>query len=337
MQGTSTLQLDAALSGLTKLFLSPNVGGMTVNNLGAQLNASVPVVINAACLDAAKIPSGTESLTLLTGTDNTITNGFATIALGGRFSDVSYDDAGTSLTATLQTLKPFLHYDFNGSEANVTAADSRYALNSLSATLVNKGRNGNSAWIKNNATPYWDSMTSPTSPLDSAGAITITTVAKLPFVADGSASPLWGLGGIWTSQSMIIFRAVDATTVAAVAIDNPNSNQWAEGRELARVTGIEDLATKFHFFALVITGEGTRLYVDRMPTVETEACAPINTMSTAGQLGAIFGNSWKYTQNLGTAGFYLDDWQIYDAILTEKEIQALRRTYCPSPFVLIVQ
>jgi len=62
-------------------------------------------------------------------------------------------------------------------------------------------------------------------------------------------------------------------------------------------------------------------------------CGPLESMA----LGAIFGNSWKYTQNLGTAGFYLDDWQVYDAILTEKEIQALRRTYCPSPFVLIVQ
>ena len=344
MQGTSILDLSANLSGLSKLILSPNVGGLTANNLGARLNASVPVVINAACLDAAKIPSGTESLTLLTGNMDSLTNNTAyTVALGGRFSGYEFAEDGTSLTATLQTLKPFLHYDFNGSAMTVDGAKASDSRNQISSwvnvpALVAKGRNGSSAHVANGSTTYWSSMNATQSALDSAGAITVTTVARLPFVATGT-SPLWCLGsGCNGSQaSSIILRAVDATTVAALAFDRADNGQNTVGRELARVTGIEDLATKFHFFALVVTGEGTRLYVDRMPTVETEACAPINTMSTAGQLGAIFGNSWKYTQNLGTAGFYLDDWQVYDAILTEKEIQALRRTYCPSPFVLIVQ
>ena len=344
MFGNSTLRLDQTLDGLTSLDLYPAVGGVTLTSLG-NLASSTTITLKGSYLDGNDIEAGAETVTLITGTENTITNGLiasSNITLGGRFSGITYDDNGTTLTATLCSFPTkFFHYDFNGSSVSATdskATDSQYQLGAFTGapSVVAKGRTGSSGWIKNQATPYWNDATSSTSPLDSCGVLTVTTVARLPF-ATGNPSPLWCLGTVHGQNAVIILRVVDADTVAAVAID-VGTSQTSVGRELASVTGIKNLTTAFHFFALVITPDETRLYVDRMdPVVAKGAGAPTTGMTNCGQFGAIFGGTNVYTQNLGTTGFYLDDFQVYDAILSDTEIQALRREFCPDPFFILVK
>ncbi len=361
--GNSTMDFVTNLNGLNQLRFCPAPGGVTVNNINL-LAASTQKILTGAGFDGnalGEISTDGGTVTLVKGTANTITNGFlSSISLGGRFkkedgnaNSFALTYSGIELTATLQAPTKFFHYDFNNATASQNdsaATDSVYKFSGWGDKtgngpfIVNKGRSGKSAHIffKNNTdrqTPYWDGTTAPVGALDSCGALTVTTVARLMCAGKGTP-PIWGLGTLTRQggSSVIGLVALDATTVAAVAVDSASGTGSAM-RELARVTGIKDLKTAFHFFALVVTGEESRLYVDRLPpAVSFGASAPLNGMRNSGQFGGFRGGSTNYPRLAsGSGGFYLDDFQVYDAILSDKEIQALRRTFCPDPFFMIVK
>ena len=352
MFGNSTLSLGVALNGLASLVLYPAVGGVTLTSLG-NLASSTTITLKGSYLDGNDIEAGAETVTLITGSSGTITESriaSSNITLGGRFSGVNYND--TTLTATLRSFPTkFFHFDFNGATMTKDATkadDSVYNINNWcywnqgdkaspddGNTIKSSGRTGSSTWVRSGVTRYWTGTTASTSPLDSCGVMTVTTVARLKF-ATGASAPIWSLGrGTINNTSVTIFlRVVDATTVAAVAFDGDG---LTTGRELARVTGIKNLATQYHFFALVITPETTRLYVDRMePVTEKGRGVLWGSMLAYGQLGAIQGGSSAYG-SVNATGYYLDDFQVYDAALSDTEIQALRREFCPDPFFILVK
>ena len=362
--GNSTLDLVTNLNGLNQLRFCPSAGGVTVNNINL-LAASTQKILSGAGFEGNKMTAKDGTVVLVKGTANTITNGFlSSVSLGGRFAKTAdnpstfaldYNTEGTQLTATLQAPTKFFHYDFNNANASQTASkasDSVYEFGGWGDKggsgpfIVNKGRSGKSGnfFFKDNnnrQTPYWDSTTASSGALDSCGALTVTTVARLMCASRTNGNvPLWCLGTLTTQNgsSLIGLVAIDSQTVAAVAVDS-TSGPGSAMRELARVTGIKNLTTAFHFFALVVTGEESRLYVDRMPpAVSVGARAPLNAMANKGQIGAFHGGSNAYPRlSNGDGGFYLDDFQVYDAILSDKEIQELRRKFCPDPFFMIVQ
>lgn len=354
MLGTSTLNLEQNLSGLTSLTLSPTAGGITFNDR-SKLNASIPITLNAAGFDADDIPAGSESVILLKGKDSetSFTNGFATIALGGRFKDqedaeyegLEYSAGGSSVSAKVQAPQNIYHYDFDKdvTTGDIGAADDSYASinwggekSGSGPFVVRRGRSGKSAHVGifdgNTLTPWWDSNDKGRA-LQSAGAVTVTTVARLMCAdrEDGMA-PLWGLGSTTAGSCQGLgLVAVDKTTVAVVT--------WSSGtlREVCRATNVQNLTTQFHFFAIVLDGYSTRFYVDSRAPIVGESFVP--ALGQAGQLGSFHGGTLGGYKKLwsGDGGYYLDDWAVYDAALSTSEIRALRLNFCPSPFIVIMR
>ena len=354
MLGTSTLNLEQNLSGLTSLTLSPTAGGITFNNR-AKLNASVPITLNAAGFDADDIPAGSTSVVLLKGNENetSFTNGFATVALGGRFKDqdeteyegLEYSAGGSSVSAKVRAPQNIYHYDF---DKDVTTGDIGAATDSYASInwggeksgsgpfVVRRGRSGKSAHVGifdgNTLTPWWNSNDKGRN-LQSAGAVTVTTVARLMCAdREGGMAPLWGLGSTTAgSQQGLGLVAVDKTTVAVVT--------WSGGTlwEVCRATNVQNLTTQFHFFAIVLDGYSTRFYVDSRAPIVGESFVP--AMGQAGQLGSFHGGTLGGYKKLwsGDGGYYLDDWAVYDAALSTSEIRALRLAFCPSPFIVIMR
>ena len=348
--GTASLNLNAAISGLSSLQLSPTVGGVTVENIG-NVNAAVPITLNGVGFVADAATVG-ERVTLVKGTVNTITNGFATIALGGRFamsadgaSELTYAADGSLVSATIQTVKPFLHYDYNQeslSAANV-ASDSTYKISSyggeaVTPTVIKRGKTGTSAKIffENNSSnyePYFDSNTANKQFLYS-GALSVTTVARVMCApASGNSVLLWNLGSVYNGKNSLGLVAVNETTVALAQTGNDATYR----KVICKVEGISNLKTEYHFFAVVIAGTKATLYVDKMTPVEgtTEA----TDLGQIGQIGAIYGGVSQTSgyDRVGSTGYYLDDWAVYDLALTADEVNALRKKLLPDPFVILVK
>ncbi len=354
MLGTSTLNLDQNLSGLTSLQLSPTAGGITFKKR-KNLKASIPITLNAAGFDADDIPAGSTSVVLLKGTDDEtgFTNGFATVSLGGRFKDqgetdyagLEYSAGGSSVSAKVQTPENIYHYDFNKDVTTgaIGAADDSYAAinwggekSGSGPFVVRRGRSGQSAHVGifdgNTLTPWWDSNDKKRT-LQDAGAFTVTTVARL-LCADreGGKAILWGLGSTSAgARQGLALIAVDKTTVSVVT--------WKDdvATEVCRATNIPNLTTQFHFFAVVMDGYSTRFYVDSRAPVVGKAFVP--AMGQMGQLGSFHGGALGGYTKLwpGDGGYYLDDWAVYDAALSTSEIRRKRLDLCPSPFIVIMR
>ena len=149
----------------------------------------------------------------------------------------------------------------------------------------------------------------------------MTTLLK---VKEASNTILWNFGSGWSTGIALI--AKDTTTIALVS--------WtggAAGSDVVSVTDVSDLMNKWHLVTIVANASGTTLYVDdKSAFVDTVLPSGI---STQGQFGSIHGTAKNYTAVSGK-GFLLDDWRVYDAAMTSREIRILRNALLPDPLVL---
>ena len=210
---------DAAITACAGIVFEGGNSPIEFRTATGKLAEGIVPVVNATAFDPAGVAVGTE-VTLLTDPNNGLlgTNDTAIVSLapGSRFTAVTVE-AG-AVKATVQdplAANKFMHYDFNESGTEVTldgakAVDSTCAISSWGDKngngpfTVSKGRNGRSAHIfytsdNDRFVPYWGGNSANKAP-NYAGALTVTTVARLDFAgrtaADGvtTAVPLWGLG-----------------------------------------------------------------------------------------------------------------------------------------------
>ena len=347
---------DAAITACAGIVFEGGNSPIEFRTATGKLAEGIVPVVNATAFDPAGVAVGTE-VTLLTDPNNGLlgTNDTAIVSLapGSRFTAVTVE-AG-AVKATVQdplAANKFMHYDFNESGTEVTldgakAVDSTYAISSWGDKngngpfTVSKGRNGRSAHIfytsdNDRFVPYWGGNSANKAP-NYAGALTVTTVARLDFAgrtaADGvtTAVPLWGLGKT-VGGSGFGLVCTGADSVGVVAWPTPNASEL-----IVEMTGIANLKTAFHFFAIVATPAGTTLYVDDR-AVATAKTIPAN-IGQAGQIGSLHGGEIRaYSRvNTGDGGYYLDDWAIYDTALTAREIGRLRLRLLAVPLVFRVR
>lgn len=347
---------EAAITACAGIVFEGGNSPIEFRTATGKLAEGIVPVVNATAFDPAGVAVGTE-VTLLTDPSNGLlgTNDTAivSLALGSRFAAVTVE-AG-AVKATVQdplAANKFMHYDFNESSTEVTldgakAVDSTYAISSWGDKngngpfTVSKGRNGRSAHIfytsdNDRFVPYWGGNSANKAP-NYAGALTVTTVARLDFAgrtaADGvtTAVPLWGLGKT-VGGSGFGLVCTSADSVGVVAWPTPSTAEL-----IVEMTGIANLKTAFHFFAIVATPAGTTLYVDDR-AVATAKTIPAN-IGQAGQIGSLHGGEIRaYSRvNTGDGGYYLDDWAIYDTALTAREIGRLRLRLLAVPLVFRVR
>ena len=347
---------EAAITACAGIVFEGGNSPIEFQTATGKLAEGIVPVVNATAFDPAGVAVGTE-VTLLTDPNNGLlgTNDTAivSLALGSRFTAVTVE-AG-AVKATVQdplAANKFMHYDFNESSTEVTldgakAVDSTYAISSWGDKngngpfTVSKGRNGRSAHIfytsdNDRFVPYWGGNSANKAP-NYAGALTVTTVARLDFAgrtaADGvtTAVPLWGLGKT-VGGSGFGLVCTSADSVGVVAWPTPSTAEL-----IVEMTGIANLKTAFHFFAIVATPAGTTLYVDDR-AVATAKTIPAN-IGQAGQIGSLHGGEIRaYSRvNTGDGGYYLDDWAIYDTALTAREIGRLRLRLLAVPLVFRVR
>ena len=348
---------EAAITACAGIVFEGGNSPIEFRTATGKLAEGIVPVVNATAFDPAGVAVGTE-VTLLTDPNNGLlgTNDTAivSLALGSRFTAVTVE-AG-AVKATVQdplAANKFMHYAFNESGTEVTldgakAVDSTYAISSWGDKdgngpfTVSKGRNGRSAHIfyESNGdrfVPYWGGNSAGKAP-NYAGAVTVTTVARLDFAGRTAAGdvttavPLWGFGKTTDGGSGFGLVCTGADSVGVVAWPTPNASEL-----IVEMTGIANLKTAFHFFAIVATPAGTTLYVDDR-AVATAKTIPAN-IGQAGQIGSLHGGviGAYYRVAPGDGGYYLDDWAIYDTALTAREIGRLRLRLLAVPLVFRVR
>ena len=318
-KGCATINLATAPSALGSLTIEPAAGGTTASNWNLPANC-VPVV-NTSNVDPSGLSNG-QSVVLFTDTHESLKYGSNIVwQVGGRFEG-HHDAHEVTATFAAGIPQPLLHYDFNNDAAVDTgkASDSRYQITSFdgeagSETLVN-GRKGKAVQVHTGYTPYWGSTSFGNSPVH-AGEVTVTTVARL----NQTGIILWGLGNNGGSNTALGLVAPTATS-AAVIMRNPDGTVTT----LATVTDIGDLTKSWHFFAIVADANGTTFYVD-----DSKAASVVPAATAIGQQGQLgsFYNGAIGGSKAGDAGYYLDDWRVYDTALTAREIKALLREFFP--------
>ena len=323
-KGCATINLATAPTALGSLTLKPSASGTTASSWNLP-SGFVPAV-DTSNIDAANLTVG-QVLTLFTAPSATeLTAETIAVKAGGRYTTTI---SGNTVTATVGDAlsNPFLHYDFENGAAVDTgkASDSRtqiYAFGENSGPLFVNGCNGKAVRIRTPGyTPYWDTNNLGVSPF-AVGEVTVTTVARMK----ETGVILWGLGNTNNSNPAMGLIAVNSTTAAVVA---RSTSGTVETNLMLQVTS--DLTKGWHFFAVVANANGTTLYVDRLSaTTDKTVSFKIEQM---GQFGSFHGGAIGASK-VGSDGYYLDDWRVYDAALTAKEVKALKRELNPDPLFI---
>lgn len=337
IEDNATLSLSDSLSGLASLKFRSNGSGNGVGFNGLQhLNAAIRPVIDAGLVNPESLNVG-DTVTLVNGSG--LTNNFAEVSVGGRFNEELTEITDAAVTATVGELKNFWHYDFNDgvmSEANAKADDSTYGLsnwgdvNGQDKSIAT--RNGRAALLYRNSdsqrfSVYWNNNTADKIPFY-AGVMTAVSIIK-PKATDKRI--IWALGSGSNSGAFVALTVDNDNTISMIS--------WANNTltTLASVSGIKNLTKTFHFVAVEFTPEGTTLQVDDKK-VTTDKIFP-EGVGKVGQLASVHGNvpgGCGYTR-LESGGCYLDDWTVYDAALTDKELKALRSRLTPRPFYIRIR
>ena len=140
---------------------------------------------------------------------------------------------------------------------------------------------------------------------------------------------LWGLGNTNNSNPAMGLIAVNSTTAAVVA---RSTSGTVETNLMLQVTS--DLTKGWHFFAVVADANGTTFYVDDLKAASSVPAAA--AVGQQGQLGSFHGGATGGSK-VGDDGYYLDDWRVYDAALTEAEVRSIKGAICPDPFTIRVR
>lgn len=325
-KGCASIDLAVAPTALGSLTIAPGVTGTTASNWN--LPAGCVPVVNTSNVDVSGLANGA---TVVLFTDNSQSLEYGSNIewqVGGRFE--GHNDAHqVTATFTAGVPQPFLHYDFDNGAAVDTgkAPDSKYQITSVgeagSETLAGS-RNGKAVQVHTGYTPYWGSNSNGHSPVH-AGEVTVTTVAKLNDVG----VVMWGLGSSKGSNTAIGLVALAANS-AAVAIHNADGSVSI----VSTVTIAGDLTKEWHFFAIVSNINGTTLWVDDLAAASATP-VPL-AASQAGQLGSFYDGAVGASK-VGTDGYWLDDWRVYDAALDWREIKEIKRQLLPSAFRLYLR
>ena len=304
-KGCATINLETVPSALRSLTLKPSATGTTAS--AWNLPSGCVPSLDTSNVDPSRLSVGDE-LTLFTAPQaTTLTAETISVTAGGRYTTTI---SGNTVTVTVKAPTNFMHYDFDA--ANSIASDSTYNIGNLNPTFVDSRCGGKAGVFDSSSKPYYDSNTSGDSPFY-AGEMTATTLIK---IKEANNTILWNFGSGWRVGIALV--AKDSTTVSLVS--------WtggAAGSDVVSVTGVTDLMNTWHLITFVADANGTTLYVDgRSVTVDTVLPS---TISGEGQFGSIHGTAKNYNAVSGD-GYYLDDWRVYDAALTEEEVAALKAT-----------
>ena len=323
-KGCATINLATAPSALGSLTISPTASGTTASNWN--LPEGLVPALDTSNVDPAGL-SVDDVLTLLAVPSETeLTSDTIAVKAGGRYTTTI---SGNTVTATVGNAlsNPFLHYDFENGAAVDTgkASDSRtkiYAFGENSNPLFVNGRKGKAVRIRTpGCTPYWDTNISGVSPF-AVGEVTVTTVAKMK----ETGVVLWGLGNTNDSNPAMGLIASNSTSVAVVA-----RNTSGVVETILIIEGTSDLTRDWHFFAVVANAKGTTLYVDDL-SASTDKTISF-AIGQQGQFGSFHGGAIG-ANKVGDKGYLLDDWRVYDAALTAKEVKALKRELNPDPLFI---
>ena len=321
-KGCATINLATAPSALGSLTLKPSATGTTAS--GWSLPSGCIPALDTTNVDPSALADG-QSFTLFTApVETTLSAETISVKSSGRFTTAI---SGNTVTATFSagTPQPFLHYDFNNGDAADTgkATDSRtqitFSGEATSQGLVNS-RNGKAVRVCGTYTPWWNVNVAGVSPF-AAGEATVTTVAKLK----ETGVVLWGLGS--TPQMGVV--ASNDTTIAVVA-----KNASGVVETILAIDEISNLKSGWHFIAVVANGDGTTLYVDDL-SASTDKTISF-AIGQQGQLGSFHGGAIG-GKKVGANGYYLDDWRVYDAALTEAELFEIRNAMLPTPFIFFLK
>ena len=316
-KGCATINLATAPSAIGSLTLKPSASGTTASSWNLP-SGCVPT-LDTSNVDPSGLTVGQE-LTLFTAPSATeLTAETIAVKAGGRYTTTI---SGNTVTATVKAPANFMHYDFNA--ANSIATDSTYNFGNLNPTFVN-GKNGSAGKFVSGTTPWFDSNTANKSPFY-AGEMTVTSLLK---VKEANNTIIWNFGSGYTDGIALI--AKDSSTMAVVSWAGQLYPTGGNGSDVVSVTEIGDLIGKWHLVSIVANANGTTLYVDgTSATVGTVLPGGINGQ---GQFGSIHGTAKNYNAVSGD-GFLLDDWRVYDAALTAKEVKALKRELNPDPLFI---
>ena len=316
-KGGSKLDLDMDISAIGSVVIAPSAAASVAIDGYAHMANVVPVV-KTSYIDASALASG-DVITLMT-TDTTLTKGEnVAIVAGSRYA---VEAIGQNVTATVCSGIPanFMHYDFNA--ANSIASDSTYNCGNLNPTFVS-GKNGQAGRFVSGTTPWYDSNTANKSPFH-AGEMSVTALLK---IKEASNTIIWNIGSTaFDGRTGIALIAKNQTTLTLVSwVDN------AAGSDVVSVTGVDVLDNKWHLVTIVANANGTTLFVDGLSS-SVEKCLP-SDINARGQFGSIHGSAKEYSA-VSTKGFLLDDWRVYDAALTAKEVKALKSALLPDPLFI---
>ncbi len=330
------------IDGIKSLSFKAGKGGVGFTGVSNYQDTNPRPTVDASWILPSDVTPG-ETVTLLT--DSAETGGFtedlfAGVYPGGRFDADATEITAKTVTATVRddgSYANFYHYDFNGgtSAEAAKATDTTYAGTSFddvqAPTALVPTRNGKAAKIYYTAentryNPLWTANTAdPQRSPFTAGVVTVTTVVKPVDAAAGKI--IWGLGDVYNAPYY------------AVALVSENDNtlsvvKWtarAPREVLATVTGIKDLTKAYHFVSVSFTPEGTTLRVGNLSnsTIKT-APYPIAIHT---QFGTVYGGAPEGDKRAGTE-CYIDDWQLFDARLTDEELRQIRLQLAPPPFIL---
>ena len=325
-KGASTFNFLNTPTAIGSLTIEPTEEGPATCSENWNLPSGFVPALNTSNIDPSGLSVG-DTLTLFTAPSGTeLTSETITVNAGSRYTTTISDN---TVTAKVKALAPFLHYDFNGeaSAAGAKASDSTYEISGLGGnwpTANVYGKNGTAALIKNGNTPWWGSLSADVSAIH-AGEMSVVALIR-PIAIDGTVRTIWNLGQAGSDGMALV--AKDASTLALVSWTGGGA-----GADIVSVSNIQKLAGKWHFVAVVASASGTTLVVDG-DEVSTTTCVP-QGMTQAGQFGAVHGNgSGKGYYGASDDGFRLDDWRVYDAALTAKEIKALKRELNPDPLFI---
>ena len=313
-KGCATIKIAVTPTALGSLTVKPSNAGTTASNWNLP-SGFVPKV-DTSNVDTTALSSG-DTVTLLTVPSGvTLADTNISVRASGRFETAIYDHA---VTATLKAGMPsnFLHYEFDNSVAAASDSGTSFNVDGEAGSPAFVGsKNGHAVRVRTGYTPYWGTYANGTSPFH-AGAVTATTVAKLC----ETNIILWGIGTGGCRTGLIVN---DAHTVQVVS-------EAYLAPVLVELTTTADLTKGWHFYAVVATEFGVTLYVDDV-SVSADRGFP-RILGQQGQLGSFHGGAY-IAKKVSASGYYLDDWRVYDTVLTRAEVKTVKREVCPDPLFI---
>ena len=327
-KGCATINIATAPTALGSLTIKPSATGTTAS--GWNLPSSPLPIVDTSNVDPTGLTAG-QVVTIFTAPNATVlSNETISVQTSTRFTS-ELDGNLVKVTFLAGMPANFMHYDFdNGAAVNTgKAADSGTQISSVGEAETEAlvaSKNGKAVKVfnvsnSNRYTPYWDTLANGTSPFH-AGAVTVTTVAKMK----QTGVILWGLGNTNNSNPAMGLAVLDSTTAAVYARSTSGTVE-----KVVEVSGTDDLTKGYHFYAVVATATGTTLYVDSLSQSSDKGVS--SKIGQMGQLGSFHGGKIG-SNKVGDAGYYLDDWRVYDTALTKAEVKTIKREISPDPIFI---